>query len=419
MSVALEPTIGEALLYSIESQKIKIFSVNNSKHSDDDNKRDTMDVMADKIAEARDGEVRLIWNMSVYDFRADEHEASTGGIPLFSKAVLCWEVRCVTHTNQVTILGSKTLLPGACLPIGSCISCSTTIPKPPFRTKLEIAVKLIHTNAVRVATKTLRVNAFGLQVFAVPSDFDTAYVLYGGDMPVWSASSNALLGTGLASGDDGGGGQEPPQEVPGGFVVARRVKWVGQHAQGVRICFRAKLSASYGVSVNSSGNNNDLGGHGDKPQKSILDSTWKMAEGSRIGYSWCVCRCNQIEGTSVVVSGEVTQSSTVSEEKTEEEGEEAASSSLSNNLLQPWLWQDQNVLVGEAATNDTFLLCVCVSSDPPVRNLTEQCKVQVSKCGFHVVGENYNKQKDILYECQRNPTVLYSSFNNSSISISL
>lgn len=425
--MALEPAYGEALLYSIESQKIKIYSSPRKspapEDDHDDHDRDTMDVMQDKMAEAREGEVRLVWSMSVCDFRAGEPDASQSLIELFSKAVICWEVKCVSHSNQVTTLCSRTLLPDACLPIGSYVSCSATIPKPPFRTRLEIAVKLMHTAAAKTtSSKTLRVNAFGLEVFAVPSGFDSAHVRYGGDLPVWSASSNALLGAGAATGTGTGadlsGGAEGSGSAPAGFVVARRVQWAGQHALGgVRLCFRSKLAAAYGVCVG--GDRGEDGG----AETSIVDSTWKMAEGSSIGYSWCLCRCSLVGGTAVVASGEVTQNKS-SEDSKEEEWEEGgggatAPSTLSDGLLQPWLWQDQDVLVGEAATNETFLLCVRVSSSPAVHNLTEKCKVQVSQCAFHVAGENYAHQKDVLYECQSNPTVLYSSFNNSSISISL
>lgn len=423
--MALEPTGGEALLYAIESQKIKIYS-NQDKPSGPDRENDTMDEIADKIAEATAGEVRLTWSMSVCDFIASEQGTSASMVQLFSKAVLCWEVKCVTYSNQATILCSRTLLPDACLPIGSYVSCSAVIPKPPFRTRLEIGVKLIHTTVAKT-TKTLRVNAFGLQVFAVPSGFNGAHVRYGGDMPVWSAASNALLGvgTGQSVSESGSGSASGLPGAPEGFVVARRVQWAGQHALGVQLSFRAKLAASYGVCVAS------RGGLEGGAQTSFVDSTWKLAEGSSIGYSWCLCRCSLHGGTTVVASGEVTQNKTNAEEKEEkeeEEGEEeeeegdggvTAPNTLSGSLLQPWLWQDQDVRVGEAATNETFLLCVRVSSNPPVQNLSEKCKVQVSNCEFHVAGENYGYQKDVLYECQRNPTVLYSSFNSSSVAMSL
>jgi hypothetical protein len=398
----VEPGIGEALLYSIESHKIKIFT--NKQPPDVD--ADTLDVIEEKIAEASEGEVRLTWNMSACDFK-DEKQDYVAAIQLLSKAVLCWEVKCVTHSNQVTTLCSKTLLPDACLPIGSYVSCSATIPKPPFRTRLEIGVKIIHSKAVKTTSRTLRVNAFGLKVFAVPSDFDSAHVMYGGDLPVWSPASNSLLGqsAGLEGADRGG-----LSGIPEGFEVARRVQWAGQHALDIRLCFRAKLSAAYDVTGVE-------GGHAGSESSgtSTVDSTWKMMEGSTIRYSWCLCRCRPTNGVVVVASGEVTQSNDVGEEEEGGGGE----STLSDNLLQPWLWRDQNVLVAEAATNDTFALCVKVDANPPVRNLKDKCKVQVSRCGFYVAGENYEKQKDVIFECQGNPTALYSSFNNSSVSISI
>jgi hypothetical protein len=380
--VALEPAAGTAVLYSIESQKIKLLT----------KKKTPEDGLEDVIAEASAGEVRLSWKMNVSDMNNSEEGDIDGMIALFSKAVVCWEVKLVSESNQVTTLCSKILLADACLPIGTHVSCSATVPKPPFRTRLEIGVKIVHSKIVKGAAKTLRVNAFGLRVFGIPANFNRSHMLYGGDMPMWSSSCNALLGEGYEQ-----------SEVPEGFVVARSLRWVGQHTQDIRLCFKAKLAASYNMSEVSG-------------SSTVVDSTWKMADGSTVGYSWCLCRCREIGGVEVIASGVMSQNKVTSE------GQENAGddNDISGSILQPWLWREYNVKVEEAITNERFMLCVQVTSDPHIRNLKDKCKVQVNDCKFFVSGENYGHlQKDVVYENMSNPSVLFSSFNNSSITMSI
>jgi len=390
VSVPLEPAGGAAVLYTIESQKIKVPLRNPPSEI-----IDSEEGLDQKIVEASEGEIRLSWNINVCDFNNAGEEDIEGVIQVLSKAVLCWEVKSVSHSNQVTTLCSKTLLPDACLPIGSHITCSATVPKPPFRSKLEIGIKIVHSNVVKTTSRTLCVNAFALKVFSVPVDFNSSYVMYGGDVPVWSAASNALLG------------MTTPCGVPEGYEIARRVQWIGQHSQDLRLCFRAKLSATYDLSEKSD-------------SLSVVNSTWKMAEGSTVGYSWCVCQCLTIGGVVEVASGNVTPGSVGGNSGQETDGGDD-DGDVSSSLLQPWLWKDFTVPVEEASTNEHFILCVKVSSDPPVRNLSSKCKVQVDQCGFYVSGENYDRlQRDPVYENQANPSVLFSTFNcQSAATISL
>ena len=393
VSTILEPTSSEVELYSVESRYIKFVACEKN------NEEDTKILLENKIAEASDGEVRLVWFLNVSNFQEGyQHLTTFSSLP---KAIISWEVRSCSYANQVTTLCSKALLPDAFLPGGSFVTCTATVPKPPFRTKLEVWVKVVNPKSVNIPSKTLCVKSFGLKIYAVPSLFDTSHVIHGGDAARWSSVMNSLLGSWNRMGSN----DVTTNDIPDGYTIARTVRWVGQHAIDLRVCFRTKLSAVYSVVCGVDDNH--------RQQQSSVNSTWHTTNGSRVGYSWCLYRNRFGDDLEIVASGDVTQGGGTGG------GDEGKESSASEDLLQPWLWTDNEVRVNEAATNECFILCVSVQSDPPVHNFEEKCNVQVKDCAFYVVGENFELQKEVIYEYQSNPTILCNNFNSESVSISL